>query len=75
MDFNIIDFGAVPDGATICTQAFREAIEKCAQSGGGYVDVPSGRFLTGTIRLEDHVNLRLAPGSVIQGSRVYADYS
>ena len=75
MDFNIIDFGAVPDGATICTQAFREAIEKCAQSGGGYVDVPSGRFLTGTIRLEDHVILRLAPGSVIQGSRVYADYS
>ncbi|MBQ7727355.1 MAG: right-handed parallel beta-helix repeat-containing protein [Clostridia bacterium] len=75
MDFSIIKYGAVPDGTTLCTHAFEEAIRACSQNGGGYVDVPAGTFLTGTVRLEDNVFLRLAPGSVIRGSRSYADYS
>ena len=72
---DIISYGAVPDGSTNCTDAFRKAIEDCAKAGGGYVDVPEGAFVTGTIRLLSHVHLRLHPGSVILGSRELKDYS
>ncbi len=74
MNVNILDFGAVRGGKILCTEAFRKAVQACASSGGGYVDVPSGEFLTGTVALESSVYLRLSPGAVILGSEDAADY-
>lgn len=74
INFLITDFGAVGDGQTMCTQGFQAAIDSCTQSGGGYIVIPSGRFLTGTIVLKDHVYLKLAPGAVLLGSKDLADY-
>ena len=51
-DFNIVDFGAVADGGTDNTQAFKLAIESCNKEGGGKVIVPEGSFLTGPIHLK-----------------------
>src|SRR5580658_4510316 len=48
-DFAITDFGAIPDGHTLNTEAFRKAITACSVAGGGRVIVPSGNWLTGPI--------------------------
>lgn len=37
--FNVVDFGAVGDGATVNTEAFATTISACAKSGGGTVFV------------------------------------
>jgi polygalacturonase len=69
-EFPVTKFGAVGDGKTDCTTAFRDAISACHAAGGGRVIVPDGSFLTGAIRLKSGVNLHLAtPGSVIRFSR------
>ena len=64
--FPITSFGAVGDGATDNTAAFRKAIQACTAAGGGSVIVPAGKFLTGPIVLNSNVNLNLeATGSTI----------
>jgi len=68
-DFDVTRFGAVADGQTDCTEAFRKAIAACHQAGGGRVVVPSGSFLTGAIHLKSNVNLHLSSGAIIKFSR------
>ena len=46
-DFNITNYGAVSNGKTDCTQAFKKTIEAASNAGGGRVVVPTGEFLTG----------------------------
>ena len=72
--FDITHFGARPDGTTKCTKAIHMAIAACTQAGGGHVVVPSGRFLTGAIHLENNVDLYLAKGSTLLFSQDPADY-
>jgi polygalacturonase len=72
--FSITAFGAVGDGKTMNTQAFRAAIQTCAKSGGGRVVVPAGAFLTGPIELASHTALVLEKGAVIQASDKFSDF-
>lgn len=72
--FSILDYGAVADGKTFCTEAFQKAIQACAEQGGGRVVVPAGKFLTGAIHLESNVNLHLEEGSEILFSTNPDDY-
>jgi polygalacturonase len=67
-EFAITSYGAVGDGVTDCTTAFRQTIEACHQAGGGRVVVPPGVFLTGAIHLKSNVNLNLAKNAVIRFS-------
>ena len=69
---NIKDFGAVDDGKTLNTEAFRRAIEQAKQNRDT-VCVPGGVYLTGTINLEG-VSLHLEAGAVIKGSPDLKDY-
>ena len=73
-DFNIIDFGAIGDGETICTEAFQQAISACSDSGGGRVIVPEGEFLTGAIHLKSNVNLYLTKNAMIKFSQDPEDF-
>ncbi|WP_200824314.1 glycosyl hydrolase family 28 protein [Nonomuraea solani] len=63
--WEITAFGAVGDGTTDCTAAFRAAIAECHRSGGGRVVVPPGRFLTGAVHLLSNVELHVSEGAVI----------
>lgn len=72
--FNVLDYGANPDGQTDNTEAFKSAIEKCAMDGGGVVLVPTGKYLTGPIHLKDNINLHLEKGSEILSSTNPDDY-
>ena len=64
-EFVITNYGAVGDGAKDCTPAFRDAIQACSQAGGGRVEVPPGKFLTGAIHLKSNVNLHVAKDATI----------
>ncbi len=64
----VTDFGAIGDASTLNTNALQSAIDACAESGGGEVLVPPGSYITGTIFLRSHVELRLSRGAVIMGS-------
>lgn len=57
--FDVTDYGAVADGTTMNTEAFRAAIADCHAAGGGHVVVPSGAFLTGPIHLLSNVDLHV----------------
>jgi polygalacturonase len=73
-DFTITDFGAIPDGHTLNTEAFRKAIMACSAAGGGRVIVPSGKWLSGPIELLSHVNLYLAADAIVQFSGDHTQY-
>lgn len=72
--YNIVDFGAVPDGTTNSTAAINEAIVTCSSNGGGTVLVPDGIFYTGAIHLKSNVNLHLADSAVLSFSTNTTDY-
>jgi polygalacturonase len=73
-EFVITDYGAVGDGHTDCTGAFRDAIAACSRDGGGRVVVPAGVFLTGAIHLQSNVNLHLVKNATIRFSMEPKDY-
>lgn len=67
-DVNVTDFGAVSDGETLTTHALQQAIDRCANTGGGTVTVPVGTYLTTTLYLRSNVNLHIRKGAVILGA-------
>lgn len=71
---NIKDFGAVGDGQTMNSDAFKKAIEQCASLGGGTVIVPPGLWLTGPILFKSNINLHLEKGALVLFSRNHSDY-
>lgn len=73
-NFNITEFGAIPDGITSCTHAFTTVINACSEAGGGTVYVPAGKFLTGPIRLKSNINLKLDSGAILLFSNDVAEY-
>ena len=74
-EYRITDYGAKDDGVTLNTEAIQRAIDACAAGGsGGVVVVPAGRFLSGSVRLKDHVHLHLEAGAVLLGSTRRTDY-
>ena len=73
-DYNIVECGAVSDTAMLSTSAIQQAIDMCAEAGGGRVVVPAGAYKTGTIVLRSHVDLHLEAGAILYGSTDLKDY-
>lgn len=72
--FNIIKYGAKPDGITLNTVAINNAILKCSKQGGGVVLIPKGYWLTGPIKLQSNVNLHIEKNALLQFSKNFDDY-
>jgi len=72
--YNVRQFGATGDAATLDTPAIQAAIDACAHGGGGRVQVPAGQYLIGSIALRDNITLHLEAGAVLLGSDNPADY-
>ena len=64
-EVSVMDFGAVPDGITLNTEAFQKAVSAVVKMGGGRIVVPEGLYLTGPIVLKDCIDLHLERGAVI----------
>lgn len=69
---NLLEYGAVGDGKTLCTESFRRAVA-AAREKKAVINVPAGVFLTGTIDLQG-VSLHLEAGAVVKGSSNPEDY-
>lgn len=70
---SIKDFGGVGDGKTSNTAAFRKALvymQSFSQKGGAQLNVPKGKWLTGSFNLTSNFTLFLEQGAVILGSQV-----
>jgi len=66
--FSVLDYGAKGDGTTLDTEAINHAIAACAEAGGGRVFFPTGRYLSGTVHLANHLTLFLAAGAALIGT-------
>ena len=73
--YNVEDFGAKGDNATINTKSIQNAINKCSADGGGTVIFPPGVFLSGTIQMLNNITLHLEAGAILKGSPNLADYT
>src|SRR5438552_5624668 len=67
-------FGAIADGNTDNTVAFRRAIEACSAAGGGHVVVPAGTYSTGAIHLLNNVDMHLERGAVLRFNGAIGNY-
>lgn len=72
--FNIVDYGAVPDGRTLDTDRIQRALDDCSRAGGGVVRAPAGVYLTGTLILKDNDTLSIEAGATLLGSTNIQDY-
>jgi len=62
---SITDFGAVGDGTTLNTDAFRKTMEALSRKGGGTVVIPGGIWLTGPIILKSNIRMHAEEGALI----------
>lgn len=67
-DYNVLAFGAVPDGKTLNTAAIQAAVDQAHADGGGRVVLPAGRFLSGSIILRSGVEFHLEKNATLLGS-------
>jgi polygalacturonase len=72
--FHLTDYGAVGDGVTFNTDAFKKAVAAIAAAGGGHLDVPAGTFLTKSFVLTSHMDLHLERGAIIKAPTRFSDY-
>jgi polygalacturonase len=72
--YDVRDYGAKPDGKTLCTKSIQEAIDRCAGDGGGTVYLGRGTFLSGTIYMKSRVTLKLDTACTLLGSKNLKDY-
>lgn len=73
--YNILDYGAVCDGKTVCTKGIQAAVEACAKNGGGSVLIPAGgAFVCGSVHLHNNVHIVFENGAVILGSTNMDDF-
>jgi polygalacturonase len=64
--FNVLDYGARPDGSTNSTGAFHSAIQAARAAGGGTVFVPAGNYVSGPIELMSDLVLHLDAGATLR---------
>ncbi len=66
--------GLTPDAKTLNTPAIQKAIDDCSHSGGGPLEIPAGKYVTGTLLLKDNVTLHLDKNATLLGSPNITDY-
>jgi polygalacturonase len=72
--FLLTDFGAVPDGRALNTDAFRRAVAAVARAGGGQLVVPTGVYRTRPFELCSNLELALESGAVIMAPGSFQEY-
>lgn len=72
--YNVLHFGAVPDGRTLNTRFIQSAIDSAHHNGGGQVIIPAGNFLSGSVILRSNVELHVSKGGQLLGSTDPEDY-
>ncbi len=72
--FNVKKFGAHGDGKTLDTTPIQLAIDAAGKAGGGVVLLPPGTYLSGSLEIKSHVELRVETNATLLGSTSHLDY-
>jgi polygalacturonase len=72
-NFKLTDFGAVGDGKTMNTEAFKKAFAAIEAAGGGKLVVPRGVFITAPFTLCSNLDLHLDAGAVIKAPETFEE--
>lgn len=72
-EVNVLDYGAVGDGTTLCTDAIQEAVDACPEHGE--VIIPEGEYITGAIFIRrNNISIKLCNGAVLKASHNLEDF-
>jgi len=71
---NAIGFGLKENSEELQTKEIQSAIDFCFSKGGGEVEIPSGKYYTGDIRVRSNVTLHLLENACLVGSDNPEDY-
>jgi polygalacturonase len=74
-NYSITDFDAIADEESNNAPAIQQAIDECAEAGGGRVVIPVGTFKSGKIILRSRVELHLEQGAVLLCTENYSEIS
>ena len=74
MIYDIRDFGALPDGRTLCTKAVQKAVDVCAENGG-IIRIAEGKYVLGTVFLKSNITLVIEDSAEILGAESFYDYA
>ena len=66
--------GANPTGTKLNTVLINKTIEKLNANGGGTLFFPSGKYLTGAIRMKSNITIELEAGATLLFSDNFDDY-
>jgi hypothetical protein len=66
--YNVKQFGAKGDSATLDTDAINKAIDAASLAGGGTVYFPAGEYLSFSIHLKSNITLHLDNGANLIGA-------
>jgi polygalacturonase len=72
--YNVKKLGAAGDGKTKDTAIIQKAIDAASDTGGGTVLLPTGTYLSGTLRLKSNVTIHFDRGATLLGSTDIDDY-
>src|ERR1700719_3870602 len=64
--FNVLDYGAHPDGSANSTEAIHSAIQEARAAGGGRVYFPPGNYISGPIELVNNLVLDVDAGATLR---------
>jgi polygalacturonase len=64
--FNVTNYGAIGDGAKDNTTNIQNTINAANAAGGGIVEIPAGKFLSGPITLLSSINLQVDTNAMLQ---------
>jgi polygalacturonase len=73
--YDVRKYGAKADGKTNDAAAIQKAIDACNKGGGGVVLLDKGIYLSGGIKLKDHVELHVGSTATLLGSKNISDYN
>ena len=63
--FNVVQYGAKPDGQSLNTISINNAIKACSKNGGGVVLIPGGVWLSGPVVMQNNVNLHVSRSAIL----------
>jgi polygalacturonase len=75
IDHDVSTYGAAGKDIASDTAAIQRAIDACAIEGGRVVVPPGAHYTIGTIVLKSGVELWLGPGSLLEASPHYSDFT
>ena len=69
--FNVLDFGAIPDGVTDCTESFQKALDEAGKTLGTVI-VPPGEYACNSLKMHSRTGIQGYPSWSYRDSKGYA---